>query len=141
MEKTIFTLLLSLIIGFSYAQSSDVLKQGSQVYVESNSANDHAMKLKDELVTRLDEWGYWKIADNKKDADFVMEVETEASKGITMTSWGGTSVVAKVRLKSKTGETIWESDDFKSSPNGSNGFNSTNAVSKKILRALKRKFK
>ena len=139
-KKAFLIFFLSTIISFSYAQSSDVLKKGNSVYIECSSANDHAKNLKEQLVSRMGEWNYWKMADNKKDADFVMEVETEASKGITLTSWGGTSVMAKVKLDSKTGETIWESDGFKSSPNGSNGFNSTNAVSKKILRAMKKKF-
>lgn len=141
MKKAIFTLLLFATTYFSYAQTADVIKKENTVYVESNSSNDHAKQLKDELISRLTEWGYWKITDNKKSADFIMEVEAEASKGITMTSFGGTSVMAKVKLNSKSGDTIWESDGFRSSPNGSNGFNSTKAVAKKIVRALKKKFK
>lgn len=140
MKKAIITLLLFTASYFSYSQSADVIKKGNAVYVESNSSNDHTKQLKEELVNRLGEWDYWKITDDKKNADFVMEVEAEASKGITLTSWGGTSMIAKVKLNSKSGETIWESDGFKSSPNGSNGFNSTNSVSKKIIRALKKKF-
>lgn len=140
MKKAMLTLLVFGTALFCQAQSPDLTQKGKAVFVGNNSANDHAKQLQEDIVSRLKEWGYWKVADNKNDADFIMEIATETSKGITMTSWGGTSVMAKVKLNSKTGQTIWESDGFKSSPNGTNGFNGTKAVSKKIMRALKKKF-
>ena len=140
MKKIILSLMLSTLACFCYSQSTEAIKKGNSVFVEGDYANDEVKKLKENLLTRLEEWGYWKISGDKKNADFIMEVAANSSKGITLTSWGGTTVMARIKLKSKTGDTIWESDGIKSSPNGGNGFNSANSVSKKILRLLKKKF-
>src|SRR5690606_39695554 len=52
------------------------------------------------------------------------------------TSWGGTSYTLVAKLTNKSDEVLWESNTYKSSPNGTNGFNSGRAVVKKLMRDL-----
>lgn len=131
-----------LLIGFVSvsAQQSSTTTKGNKVFVESESKNDNAIKTKNELVSRLNEWGYWKVVDKQADADFKLNIETTASKGITATSWGGTSYMLVAKVIDKKGEVVWESNAYKSSPNGTNGFNSSKAVVKKLMRDLNKRF-
>lgn len=142
MKNTLtFILCLFCFASVAFSQSTDALKKGNAVYIECSSHNDNAKKLQEDITSRMKEWGYWKIASDKQQADFIMELDAEASKGITLTSWGGTSMHAKVALNSKDGKNLWESNEYQSSPNGTNGFNSVKAVAKKILRGLEKKFR
>lgn len=50
----------------------------------------------------------------------------------------GTSYLLVARLLDKNKEVLWESNGYKSSPNGTNGFNAGKAVAKKLLRDLKK---
>lgn len=118
-----------------------VTTKGKKVFVESNSKNDNAIKTADELVLRLNEWGYWKVTKSASEADFKINIETVVSKGISMTSWGGNSYALTAKIMDKKGAVLWESNTYKSSPNGTNGFNSSTAVVKKLIRDLKKKYK
>ncbi|MBE7178642.1 MAG: hypothetical protein INR69_19740 [Mucilaginibacter polytrichastri] len=120
------------------AQDADPLKKGQQVYVEMNSANENALEVKNTFTDGLKDWGYWTVVDDKSKAGLVIVLQAQASKGITATSWGGTSVAGNMLLLAGD-KTIWESDTFKSSPNGTNGFNSKKTVAKKMLRAVQKK--
>src|SRR5690606_31033595 len=132
-----------LIIGISNvsAQEEALFAKGNKVFVESKSKNENAIKTQEELVTKLKDWAYWNVVDKETDADFKLCMETSASKGITATSWGGTSYVLVAKLMDKNDKVIWESNAYKSSPNGTNGFNSSRAVVKKLMRDLNKKFK
>jgi len=123
------------------AQENTLFAKGNKVFVENKSKNENAIKTKEELVSRLKEWAYWNVVDREADADFKLQMETTASKGITATSWGGTSYTLVAKLTNKTDEVLWESNTYKSSPNGTNGFNSSRAVVKKLMRDLNKKFK
>jgi len=52
-----------------------------------------------------------------------------------------TSYALVAQLIDKGGEVFWESAQFKASPNGTNGFNAGNAVVRKLMRALKKKYR
>lgn len=131
-----------LVFGFLslQAQESSLAAKGKTVFVDSKSKNENAIATRQELISRLNEWGYWKVTDKEANADFKLQMETTASKGITLTSWGGTSYVMIAKLADKKGEVFWESNAYKSSPNGTNGFNSSRAVVKKLMRDLKKKY-
>jgi len=135
----VITLLLST-INLS-AQENALFAKGNKVFVENKSKNENAIKTEEELVSRLKEWAYWNVVDREADADFKLQMETTASKGITATSWGGTSYALVGKLTNKNNEVLWESNTYKSSPNGTNGFNSSRAVVKKLMRDLNKKFK
>lgn len=126
--------------GYVSAQEQKFLA-GSKVFVENTSKNENAIKTTEELIQRLSEWGYWQVVPTAEAADFKINLDVTASKGITLTSWGGTSYVMTAKLTDKAGEVLWESNAYKSSPNGTNGFNSGRAVVKKLMRDLKKKFK
>jgi len=132
--------LLVFVTGVS-AQDNSLPAKGNKVFVENKSKNENAIKTQKELVSKLKEWAYWNIVDREADADFKLNMETTASKGITATSWGGTSYVLIAKLIDKNDEVLWESNAYKSSPNGTNGFNSSRAVVKKLMRDLNKKFK
>lgn len=141
MKKVIFGLSLFLLFQLGFAQDAAVTQKGNGVFVESLSKNDNALKTVDELVERLNEWSYWQVETDKEDADFMLEVAISASKGITATSWGGTSYELVAKLVDKSDAVIWESNNYKASPNGTNGFNAGRSVVKKLVRDLKKKYK
>lgn len=122
------------------AQDGTILEKGNKIFVENKSKNENAVKTTEELITRLNEWAYWPVVAKEEDAAIKMSVEISASKGITLTSWGGTSYILVAKLINKKGAVLWESNAYKSSPNGTNGFNSGRAVVKKLMRDLKKKF-
>lgn len=139
MRKYIFC--FSLILFFVGADAQETLmSKGNKVFIENKSKNENALKAQQELEKRLKEWAYWNVVDQEAAADFKINMETSASKGITATSWGGTSFALIARIKDKKDQVIWESDTYKSSPNGTNGFNSGAAVVKKLIRDLKKKY-
>ena len=139
MKKYIICLSFLFISVGVLAQES-LMAKSNKVFIENTSKNEKAIKTSQELENRLKEWAYWSVVDNKEDADFVINVEPTASKGITATSWGGTSYSLAAIFKNKEGDILWESDVYKASPNGTNGFNAGNAVVKKLIRDLKRKY-
>ena len=140
MKKYVAGFILTLLFSNAFAQESAALAKGKKVYVETKSKNENAIKTKNSLAEKLDEWSYWQVVNNPSNADFIINTETTASKGITATSWGGTSYQLIARIVDKSGEVVWESNAYKSSPNGTNGFNSSEAVVKKLMRDLKKKF-
>ena len=77
---------------------------------------------------------------SKQQADFIIKLTIESSKGITATSWGGTSVATSARLYDKNNKELWESDTYRVSPNGTNGFNAKKASARKLVKAFKKKF-
>lgn len=123
------------------AQERDLFEKGNKVFLESSSKNENAIKTNDELLGYLQEWGYWTVAENKTESDFTLITDVTASKGMTAVSWGGTSYSLIAKLVDENGEVLWESNAYKSSPNGTNGFNSSRAVVKKLMKDLKKKFK
>ena len=123
------------------AQERDLFEKGNKVFLESSSKNENAIKTNDELLGYLLEWGYWTVAENKTESDFTLITDVTASKGMTAVSWGGTSYSLIAKLVDENGEVLWESNAYKSSPNGTNGFNSSRAVVKKLMKDLKKKFK
>ena len=141
MAKYVICFFLLLFITQVSAQENSLLAKGNKVFVENKSKNENAIKTQEELISRLEEWGYWNVVDREADADFKLNMETTASKGMTAFSWGGTSYVLIAKLIDKSDEVIWESNAYKSSPNGTNGFNSSKAVVKKLMRDLNKKFK
>lgn len=141
MVRYIIGLFLLCGVGQVFAQQEGTLAKGNKVFVENESKNENAIKTSEELVERLREWAYWEPVSKAAEADFILHLETTASKGMTLTSWGGTSYVLIAKLKDKAGEVLWESNAYKSSPNGTNGFNAGRAVVKKLMRDLKKKFK
>ncbi|RYY57476.1 MAG: hypothetical protein EOO09_02590 [Chitinophagaceae bacterium] len=141
MKKLIPVFAFLFATGTASAQELAIASKGNKVYIENTSKNDNAVKTADELKERVGEWNYWTVVNSPAEADFVLAAETEVSKGITATSWGGKSYVLTGKIKDKKGEVVWESNSYKSSPNGTNGFNSSKAVVKKMIRDLKKKFK
>jgi len=124
------------------AQESDAaLQKGSKVYVTGVSKNEDSMKATDKLIEDLKDWSYWEIKPTKDDADFVLKADIQTSKGVTLTSWGGTSYTLVAQITDKGDNVLWESSQYKASPNGTNGFNAANSVVNKFMRALKKKFK
>ncbi|RZL40844.1 MAG: hypothetical protein EOP00_26005 [Pedobacter sp.] len=115
-------------------------EKGAKIYIENPSKNENSIKVTDELKAKITEWGYWQVATNEATADYKINLTSSTSKGITLTSWGGTSYQLVAKIIDKKGTTTWESDAYKSSPNGTNGFNSGTAVVKKLMRDLKKKF-
>ncbi|MDJ1469262.1 hypothetical protein [Xanthocytophaga flava] len=139
MKRYLICLCLFFSLGYSIAQQA-ALKAGNKVFVENTSKNENAIHTAEQLEAQLKEWGYWKVVDKKEAADFQIKIDVTASKGITLTSWGGTSVMLVAKLIDPKGEVMWESNAYKSSPNGTNGFNSSKAVVNKLIRELKSKF-
>ena len=141
MIKYLFSIIFLLTTLCVSAQEIALFKKGNKVFVENKSKSENAIRTQEELVSRLKEWAYWNVVDREIDADFKLQMETTASKGITATSWGGTSYTLVGKLTNKEDEVLWESNTYKSSPNGTNGFNSSRAVVKKLMRDLNKKFK
>ncbi|WP_113652588.1 hypothetical protein [Pedobacter namyangjuensis] len=134
--KYLFSLLL-LTVFFSDINAQE---KGSKIYIENPSKNDNAIKITEELKAKIGEWAYWSVVNTEAQADFKINLTSNTSKGITLTSWGGTSYQLIAKIIDKKGNTTWESNTYKSSPNGTNGFNSGTAVVKKLMRDLKKKF-
>ena len=122
----------------TFAQDQS-LKKGSAVYIEANKS-DVGQSAAQELAGSLKEWGYWKVAGSKSSADFVLKLDSKVSGGVTWTSWGGKSVALSASLLDKGGEQLWQSEYYKASPNGANGYNSQSASVRKLTKALKKKF-
>ncbi len=139
MRKYLICLYLFFVMGYSNAQQA-ALQAGNKVFVANNSKNENAINTAQQLQEELKEWGYWQLVGKKEDADFQISLDITASKGITLTSWGGTSYTLVAKLLDSKGDVMWESNAYKSSPNGTNGFNSGKAVVNKLIRDLKGKF-
>ena len=136
--KPIILTALFMYAGVTLAQDQ-LLKKGNTVYVEA-SKSDVGNSAGQELRDALQSWGYWKVAGSKSNADFVLKLNTKVSGGVTWTSWGGKSVALSASLLSKNNEEIWQSEYYKASPNGVNGYNSQSAAVKKLMKGLKKKF-
>ena len=128
-----------LMYSFTGFAQDQLLKKGNTVYVES-AKSDVGKSAGAEFRSALQNWGYWQVTESKKNADFIIQLDTKISGGVTWTSWGGKGVALSAAMKSPSDETIWESEYYKSSPNGANGFNSQSAAVKKLMKGLKRKF-
>ncbi len=115
------------------------LEKGKKVYVAAGSSDD-AQKVAAYTREKLSDWGYWKVADTKKEADFVLRLEIGTHGGVTWTSWGGKSVQVMATMETRDGKNIWQSKRYKSSPNGSNHFNSANASVNKLIKGLRTEF-
>ena len=114
--------------------------QGAKLYVENTAKNEKAVKTTDEVKQRLEEWGYWQLVDRAADADYTLKLEVAATKGITATSWGGNSYELTAQMLDKKHDVIWESNTYRATPNGTNGFNAGKAVTKKLIRDLKKQY-
>ncbi len=134
----IIFMLLSVQIGFS--QQATLTQKGRKVFVVGVSKSEGAVKTVDRLIDELKDWSYWEVTADKAEADFVLQVDVTASKGITATSWGGTSYALVAQLIDKEDQVFWESPQFRASPNGTNGFNAGNAVVKKLMRILRKNY-
>ena len=123
----------------AYAQHESLPKGGS-VFVQAPKSDIGASAAR-ELSSELENWGYWKLASSKSSAEFVLKLDTKISGGVTWTSWGGKSVALSASFYSKDDNQIWQSEYYKASPNGVNGYNSQSAAVKKLVKGLKKKFK
>ncbi|TYR35925.1 hypothetical protein FXV77_10780 [Sphingobacterium phlebotomi] len=144
MKKNLFILVIILLILPYIGVSQSALttpEKSSKIYVAGVSKNEDAINAVDKLVDDLKDWSYWEVKSAKDEADFILKIDIETSKGVTLTSWGGTSYSLIAQIIDKSGDILWESSQYKASPNGTNGFNAANAVVKKFMRALKKKFK
>lgn len=140
LKELILGLMGTFIALTSFSQSENLTSKGNQVYVEGVSKNENSVAAVKTLREELREWGYWQVVREKSKANFILKVDVKTSEGITLTSWGGTSYTLVGQIADKNGNVTWESAQFKSSPNGTNGFNSGKAVVNKLMRALKKKY-
>lgn len=138
--KLVFALILTFATHTLFAQSSDALAKGKNVYVMQTSANDNVKDYKDDAIAAIKDWGYWNVVDTKENADIIFDLKADSHKGITITSWGGQTVSLNVALLSKSGEKLWQSETYETSPNGTNGFNGGKGSLRKLIRNLKKKF-
>ena len=138
MKTICLFILMSAYCIVTFAQDQ-VLKKGNSVYVET-AKSDVGSSAGQELKDALQSWGYWKVTSSKSSADFVLKLDTKISGGVTWTSWGGKSVALSASFLSKNNEELWQSEFYKSSPNGANGYNSQSAAVKKLMKALRKKF-
>lgn len=115
------------------------LKKGNAVYIEANKS-DVGQSAAKELAAALKEWGYWNVTGSRSGADFVIKLDSKVSGGVTWTSWGGKSVALSASIESKKGEQLWQSEYYKASPNGANGYNSQSASVRKLTKAIRKKF-
>ncbi|GAB3988892.1 hypothetical protein GCM10028807_12540 [Spirosoma daeguense] len=135
------TLLLFLISSTAFAQSDELFKKGNSVYVESTSKNENVQETEKAFTQSLRELGYWNVVSDKKQANYSIKLDVEASKGITAFSWGGTSIGCSAKIYDKSDAVVWESDTYKVSPNGTNGFDAKKAAARKLAKAIERKVK
>lgn len=133
-------MLVLLIAVSTWASGQDqALQKGNAVYIEANKS-DVGQSAAQELASALKEWGYWNVAGSKSSADFIIKLDSKVSGGVTWTSWGGKSVALSASMVSKKGDQLWQSEYYKASPNGANGYNSQSASVKKLTKAIRRKF-
>ncbi|KAA0990167.1 hypothetical protein [Dyadobacter aurulentus] len=121
------------------AAQDQALQKGKSVYVETNKT-DVGKSAGQELKSALAEWGYWKVASSKSDADVILKLDTKISGGVTWTSWGGKAVALSALFVTKDDREIWQSEYYKAAPNGANGFNSQSASVRKLVKGLRKKF-
>lgn len=134
----ILLLLLMLLSGLTYAQSD--ASRDRKVFVVSAGKGEHAADVNDEMVKQLKDWGYWKVTEKKSDADLLLYVNIQTHRGMTAWSWGGVTVRASASLQNKAGEELWTSKEYKTNPNGTNGFNTARATVGKIVKEMQKKF-
>lgn len=140
-KRLILCLLGILISVAGFSQKNELTQKGNKVYVEGVSKNENSMEAVKALRQELNEWGYWQVVNEKSNSNFTLKVDVKTSEGITLTSWGGTSYTMVGQIVDKNDSVTWESSQYKSSPNGTNGFNSGRAVVNKFVKALKKKYK
>ncbi|MEP6464677.1 MAG: hypothetical protein ABJB05_00165 [Parafilimonas sp.] len=137
--KIILSVLLLATTFFSFAQDA-ALKKGNTVFVQQISANDNVKDYTNDFANELQDWGYWKITSSKDNADFIIDLNFDSHKGITLTSWGGESVMVSAKFHTKSGDKLFQTETYQASPNGSNGFNGGKSSIKKLIRGLKKHF-
>ena len=137
--KKVIVFIFLLYNSLAFAQQ-DGLRKGSSVFIQAPKS-DIGASAAQELSSELQIWGYWKITSSKSTADFVLKLDTKISGGVTWTSWGGKSVALSASFFSKNDHEIWQSEYYKASPNGVNGYNSQSAAVKKLVKGLKKKFR
>ncbi|MFD1144746.1 hypothetical protein ACFQ4C_26695 [Larkinella insperata] len=133
--------LLLLVASPVFAQSDGLFRKGNTVYVESTSKNQNSQETEQAFSESLRESGFWNVVSEKQQANYIIKLDVEASKGITLTSWGGTSIGCRAKIYNKNEALVWESDTYRVSPNGTNGFNAKKASARKLARAIERKVK
>lgn len=138
--KTVLVIMLMAFTGIVMAQENGIRK-GQFVYIQQTSSNNNIKDLKAELISELNNWGYWKITSSKEDADLIFDLQVDSHRGMTMTSWGGQTVIASAVLSDKNGTQRWRSEGFKASPNGSNNFNAGGAAVRKLVKGLRKSFR
>ncbi|MFT4601996.1 MAG: hypothetical protein ACI857_002182 [Arenicella sp.] len=98
--------------------------KGNKVFLEFDT--DFAREADDYLKEELEMWGYWKVTDNIKDADFKMVFSIDR---FFMFSKSG-----QVSVQTKGGHQIENSKKFWSGPNRYNGFNAKRKLAQKVVR-------
>ncbi|ANH81980.1 hypothetical protein A8C56_14275 [Niabella ginsenosidivorans] len=137
--RTVVLLITLLVIG-NTIKGQQFLQQGSKIYVSSVNKQEHAGTVKDEMIRQLEEWGYWKVVRSKKEADLVLDLNVQTHRGMTAWSWGGVTVRAAASIEDPSGETLWQSREYRANPNGTNGFNTAQATVRKIVGEMQKRF-
>ncbi|GAB3428938.1 hypothetical protein GCM10027516_35810 [Niabella aquatica] len=124
----------------SFAQNKEA-QRGNRVYILQSKEKGDIGGVVNDFKEALRNWSYWKVVNSEKEADILIDVNIDTHRGVTWTSWGGKSVSISATVLSKEKETIWRSHTYKRSPNGSNGFNSGEAVVRKVIAEMKKAFR
>src|SRR5690606_38798911 len=121
----LFLLLLSL-AGYCQEDLSGTMPRGSNVYV---TANHKYSKL--HLIRYLEEWGYWKIVDNREESDYVIEVYSEPTMASEHRAYAIINEVKSGKVIHKTRKV----DTF-----GSVSYHGRKAVMRRLYKLLQKTF-
>ncbi|HEY0272825.1 MAG TPA: hypothetical protein VGC22_06540 [Chitinophaga sp.] len=138
---TVFFLLALFLGGANGMAGRQGAAKGKRLYVHLMNTQEHASDVKQHLVAGLQEWGYWKLVDSRKEADVILNLNVQSHRGVTAWSWGGVTVRASATLEDMQGQTIWQSREYKANPNGTNGFNTARATANKIINEMKKQYR
>lgn len=138
MKTTGMLMALILSIGLLSAQTS-FPEAGKKIYINEDEEVKESIEVKVEMVSQLQEWGYWTIVDNQKEADLIMTIPIITKRGMTATSWGGLTLTANAEIADASGQHIWKSKKYKTSPTMYNGYSPVKAGIGKLVKEMKKK--
>ena len=101
MKTIVLNIFLCFIAALAFSQD---IRKGETVYFQNDSKNESAADVAEELRSKLG--GYFNFTNDKNKADHIMKLHIETGRGITLTSWGGKSILCSVTMISKNGEII-----------------------------------
>jgi len=100
-----------------------IVARGNWVYIEARSpaSVDGAAY----LIEAIQDWKYWKVVPNSKDADMIIELKVDSDEGLEKSAF--------VEVKDRENRLLSKSVSYRSGTDGYNGYNAYRGIATKLV--------